>query len=33
MRLCQTIIDIGAQGMQGDFPLDFLLCASDFRAT
>jgi len=33
VRFRQTIVDISAQGVQGDFPLDFFLGASDFRST
>ena len=32
MCLCQSIINIGPQGVQGDLPLDLFLRASDFRS-
>jgi len=33
MCLCQSIVNVGAQGMQGNLPLDFFLRASDFSST
>jgi len=33
MCLCQSIVNVGAQGMQGNLPLDLFLRASDFSST
>jgi hypothetical protein len=33
MCLCQSIVNVCPQGVQGDLPLDLFLRASDFRST